>query len=145
MYWSLPSFVLGFHGCDFSVAESVFAGNTFLKPSQNNYDWLGHGVYFWENDPERALLFAETNTTRHQSKIKMPAVIGAVIDLGHCFNLMEASTLQLLKDGYQIMHTNYQECIKPFAIFEFHESRIKTPRVNYRSARRRRTARLGSV
>ena len=103
MYWSQPSFVLGFHGCDSNVAESVFAGNTFLKPSQNDYDWLGHGVYFWENDPVRAMCFAQTNTAHPQSKIKMPAVIGAVIDLGHCFNLMEASTLQLLKDGYQIL------------------------------------------
>lgn len=103
MYWSQPSFVLGFHGCDSSVAESVFAGNTFLKPSQNDYDWLGHGVYFWENDPVRAMCFAQTNTARQQARIKAPAVIGAVIDLGHCFNLMEASTLQLLRDGYQIL------------------------------------------
>lgn len=102
MYWSQPSFVLGFHGCDSSVAESVFAGNTLLKPSQNNYDWLGH-AWILENDPERALLFAETNAKRQQSRIKTPAVIGAVIDLGHCFNLMKASTLQLLKDGYQIL------------------------------------------
>lgn len=103
MYWAQPSFVLGFHGCDSHVAESVFAGNLFLKPSHNSYDWLGHGVYFWENDPERAMHFAQTNTARRQAVIKAPAVIGAVIDLGHCFNLMEASTLQLLKDGYQIL------------------------------------------
>jgi len=58
MYDLLPSFVLGFHGCDEVLAESVFAGKTTLTASQNNYDWLGHGIYFWENNPQRALDYA---------------------------------------------------------------------------------------
>jgi len=57
MYETLPSFVLGFHGCDRRVAERVFAGKSTLKSSENDYDWLGHGVYFWENNPQRAMDF----------------------------------------------------------------------------------------
>jgi hypothetical protein len=41
------SFVLGYHGCDKKVGERVLAGER-LKPSENEYDWLGHGIYFWE-------------------------------------------------------------------------------------------------
>jgi hypothetical protein len=46
MHSSQPSFVLGFHGCDKAVAEMVLGGGSDLKKSENDYDWLGHGVYF---------------------------------------------------------------------------------------------------
>ena len=26
-----------------------------LQPSENDYDWLGRGIYFWEHGPQRAL------------------------------------------------------------------------------------------
>jgi len=58
MYDVLPSFVLGFHGCDEALAERVFAGKATLQASQNDYGWLGHGIYFWENNPERAMDYA---------------------------------------------------------------------------------------
>jgi hypothetical protein len=51
--------VLAFHGCDRSVGESVLSGATDLLRSENDYDWLGHGIYFWENDPKRALQYAK--------------------------------------------------------------------------------------
>ena len=41
-----PSFVLGFHGCDAKVGEAILRGNKpHLTPSENEYDWLGHGIY----------------------------------------------------------------------------------------------------
>ena len=51
----LPGFLLGYHGCDEQVAENVLSGNDTLRPSTNDYDWLGHGIYFWESNPRRAL------------------------------------------------------------------------------------------
>jgi hypothetical protein len=56
-----------------------------------------------ENDPNRALLFAEHCTHRKNSRIRHPAVIGAVIDLGYCLNLIESENLQLLKAGYETL------------------------------------------
>jgi hypothetical protein len=41
------SFVLGFHGCDHLVAQRVVSGSTELLKSENDYEWLGHGAYFW--------------------------------------------------------------------------------------------------
>jgi hypothetical protein len=103
MYDILPSFVLGFHGCDHAVAEKIFAGESRLQPSENDYDWLGHGVYFWENNPQRALEYARQlhkNPKQSRQQIKSPAVIGAVVDLGLCLNLLDSQFIQMLKESY---------------------------------------------
>ena len=55
----VSSVVLAYHGCDRSVAKSVVGREKELKASQNAYDWLGEGVYFWENSPRRALRWAQ--------------------------------------------------------------------------------------
>jgi hypothetical protein len=60
MYSHRTGLTLGFHGCDRSVAQSVFKGESELKTSMNSYDWLGHGIYFWEYSPKRAMDFANS-------------------------------------------------------------------------------------
>lgn len=101
MYSRLPSFVFGFHGCDKSIAESILSEpNKHLKKSENDYDWLGHGIYFWEHNPQRALEYAQESMKRPKSKIKEPAILGAVIDLGNCLNLLEQTNIDLLKASY---------------------------------------------
>lgn len=103
MYSVLPSFVLGFHGCDKAVVDQLVSGKTKLKTSTNAYDWLGHGIYFWENNPQRALEYAhqiQNNPERCKEKIKVPDVVGAVIDLGHCLNLLDAKSIQVLEKAY---------------------------------------------
>lgn len=60
MYTRRSGLILGFHGCDKSIRDKVINESGFmLKKSENDYDWLGHGIYFWENNHERALHFAE--------------------------------------------------------------------------------------
>ena len=103
MYSVLPSFILGFHGCDRNVGENILAGKSKLQSSENSYDWLGHGMYFWENNPQRALDYAnllKNNPKRSKSNIKTPFAIGAIIDLGHCLNLTEKKSIDVLKQGY---------------------------------------------
>jgi hypothetical protein len=103
MYQVLPSYALGFHGCDKSVAKAVLSGKAHLQRSKNTYDWLGEGIYFWENSPTRALEYA-TDLRDHPRKtgpkIKTPAVVGAIIELGYCFNLLDAEFLTLLVDAF---------------------------------------------
>ena len=53
------SFVLGYHGCSAEVGERVLAGAADLSPSEQDYDWLGPGVYFWDSDPQRAWEWAD--------------------------------------------------------------------------------------
>ena len=106
MYSTLPAFILGFHGCDKTVGEKIIAGAENMKHSQNDYDWLGHGAYFWENNPARALEYAKllkNKPHRQRNIIKTPFVVGAIIDLGHCFNLLETDSLNYLKNGYEVL------------------------------------------
>lgn len=113
MYGRLPSFVFGFHGCDKSVCKSVVNGDIdCLKQSTNDYDWLGPGVYFWENAPQRALEYAQflkDNPLRNHQNIKDPAVVGAAIDLGYCLNLMESESLASLKHSYTMLKDTYKK------------------------------------
>jgi len=60
IYQHVPGLVLGFHGCDKEVGEALLRSpNGHLDASANAWDWLGSGIYFWENDPKRALEFAK--------------------------------------------------------------------------------------
>lgn len=104
LYNRLPTFVLGFHGCDQQVAEAVFAGDAVIRASDNSYDWLGHGIYFWENNPSRAMDYARmlaAHPRRGRVRIKTPAVIGAVIDLGLCLNLLDGLSLKMVRAAYE--------------------------------------------
>ncbi len=83
------------------------AGNTtHLQKSENSYDWLGHGIYFWESSPQRAYEFAQERAAggrNSRGDIQMPFVLGAVIDLGYCLNLTDSSALSQLRDAYQTL------------------------------------------
>ena len=52
-------FVYGYHGCCKSVADSILSGLDVLLSSDNDYDWLGTGIYFWEEAPARAYEWAK--------------------------------------------------------------------------------------
>ena len=100
---ALPAFILGYHGCDASIAELIFTGQATLKISSNDYDWLGDGIYFWEHNPQRAFDFAcELAERPHpsQQKIRNPAVVGAVIDLGYCLNLLDSRFIEMVRQAY---------------------------------------------
>lgn len=91
--------VLGYHGCDLAVADALVAGTPF-ELSQNAYDWLGRGAYFWENDPERALQWARVMQQRG-APIATPAVVGAVIDPGWCLDLTTQASLEVIKTAFE--------------------------------------------
>jgi hypothetical protein len=93
------SFVLGYHGCDYRVAEDFLSGAPFT-PSNNAYDWLGGGIYFWEVNPQRGLDFATEMKNRRLKKISRPAVVGAVIDLGNCLDLMTSVGIGMVAESY---------------------------------------------
>lgn len=82
---------IGFHGCEEQVAKNAVLNRENLVPSNNEYDWLGSGIYFWENDPVRALEFAK------EKKYSKPCVIGAVLNLGYCLDLSTRSGLENIK------------------------------------------------
>lgn len=105
--------MIGFHGCDQSVVDKVVSGKENLLASTNDYDWLGNGIYFWENNDARALQWAQELSKRKGSSIKEPAVIGAIIDLGYCLDLTDSICLEELKLGYETLVALHNEVGKP--------------------------------
>lgn len=103
LYSHRSSIVLGFHGCDSSLAEKVVLGKEMLRESDHDYDWLGHGIYFWENNYVRAKQWAIDNSQRKASPIKAPGVLGAFLDLGNCLDLTDSESLQDLKIPYEVL------------------------------------------
>jgi hypothetical protein len=106
MYSRKSGLTLGFHGCDEDIIKSILLGKELIKHSNNAYDWLGHGIYFWEGSPSRAWEYANTlknNPLQATSPIKKPAVIGAIIDLGHCLDFLDYENLQLLKTAHDFL------------------------------------------
>lgn len=107
MYSKISNLVIGFHGCDQSTFDAVIKKGERLKNSINDYDWLGHGQYFWERNYKRAYDWAVEQSLNPHSKIKTPAVIGAVIDLGYCLSLDESNNLKFVKESYSKMAEDF--------------------------------------
>lgn len=108
--WSLyqrqPAFVLGFHGTDKALVERVVSGKVrHLNKSEGRFEWLGHGVYFWENDPQRALEWAQTGNAK--GVIQNPDSVGAVIDLGFCLDLTTRIGLEEVRKAFDTVKDIY--------------------------------------
>jgi len=86
--------VVGFHGTRSDRAVEIVRTGNFV-PSKNDYDWLGHGVYFWEYAPKRAWQWA-----REKFGIDA-AVVEAQIELGFCLDLTDIGFTDNLRDAYQ--------------------------------------------
>lgn len=91
-------FVLGYHGCDRSIVNDILTGKSGLQASRNDYDWLGNGIYFWEDSYQRAFQWA-----LQSKRVTHPVVIGAVINLGHCLNLLNVEHLETVRISYQTL------------------------------------------
>jgi hypothetical protein len=66
---------------------------------------LGHGLYFWENNYDRALEWA--NYKKKRGAIDEPAVIGAVLYLGHCCDFLDKRYIMLLASYFENMKLKY--------------------------------------
>ena len=99
-----PYRIFAYHSCDKEVGLKVLLGQDNLKASDNNWDWLGNGIYFWEENPYRALNYAvESQEGKQFNKIpiQIPFVLGALIDLGVCLNLTESTSLNVLREAHE--------------------------------------------
>lgn len=97
--------VIGYHGCRQDFANAILLGSIPMndwQKSENAYDWLGSGIYFWEHAPRRAQRWAEENYP------EAPAVIGAVIQLGSCFDLMQEEQATFLGNYYSLFAKAYR-------------------------------------
>lgn len=98
MAWHSNSLVIGYHGCDRTIGTQIVNGTIPFARSTTKHDWLGQGIYFWEADDVRALEWARWKNSMGQCPD--PFVIGAILDLGRCFDLLVRENLELLADTH---------------------------------------------
>ena len=111
-----PFQIIGYHSCDRKVGLRVLNGEIPLKPSTNDWDWLGEGIYFWEQDPKRALDYSKdvaNGAQFNKGKIDTPFILGAIIELGNCLNLVQAQSFSILEEAHSGLVKLYKELGKP--------------------------------
>jgi hypothetical protein len=105
----IPSgLVIGYHGCDADVADAVVNRRLQFQPSRNDYDWLGHGIYFWQDDPQCAWDWALKQSQTKGGHIRKPAVLGATIDVGNCFVAARADHIGMLRSAHERLQIYYE-------------------------------------
>jgi len=88
--------VYGYHGTTKDVAREIKRNG--FRASVNTYDWLGDGVYFWQDAPSRAREWA---TTRFK---EAAAVLGARMQLSDaCMDLLDIDWWHLLDRAYTLL------------------------------------------
>lgn len=85
--------IIGYHATDEETGEQLLSGERFFKESRNDWDWLGHGAYFWEFGHQRAHDWASDWPRLRDKKI---VVVGAIIQLGECLDLLDTDSTRLL-------------------------------------------------
>jgi len=84
--------IVGFHGTTAASADRLVAGEA-CKASDKDDEWFGKGIYFWEYAPKQAWWWA-----KRFKKYDQPCVIGALIRLGNCFDLLDPKNLEVLRE-----------------------------------------------
>jgi hypothetical protein len=103
---------IGYHGCPREVGMHAVLRQEGLQALKKTYHWLGDGVYFWENDPHRALEWAQEKASRNE--VQDPFVIGAIIDLGRCLDINLRENQTLLISSYESLKVEFESAGRPF-------------------------------
>lgn len=104
---SLGTALIVYHGCDVTTRNDLVSGRLkHLNHSNNQYDWLGPGAYFFEGDVERALLFAQAShgnpDKRYTARpIATPAVVGAVLQVQNWLDMTTQAGIHEFSLAYQ--------------------------------------------
>lgn len=106
MYSSRSNLRIGFHGCDESVVQELLTKPKKIKISEKPFDWLGHGFYIWENNYDRALQWAKDKQKR--GKIQKASVIGVVLTLDYCLDLIDSEFINVLTQYYELMEKDFK-------------------------------------
>jgi len=95
--------VIAYHGCTVGLANRLISGELAVSDwphSRNSYDWLGHGIYFWEYGPGRAREWSIQNG-------RGGGVVGAYIHLGNCLDLTDTRYTAELAQAYASVRESY--------------------------------------
>ena len=90
---TINDYALGYHGTSAAAAESILA--TGFHASRNRFDWLGDGIYFWQDAPRRALEWA-----RRVHRGDNVVVLSARIRLVDCMDLLDLGWYRVLSHAH---------------------------------------------
>ncbi len=93
--------VHGYHGTSIQAATSILQQG--FRGSRNSYDWLGDGVYFWQDAPARAWQWASAKWG------PQAAVVGSLLSLDDCLDLLDIRWDQPLAIAYQSLVVQLQQ------------------------------------
>lgn len=100
--------VLGYHGCGAETAEKLLQGESF-RSSENDYDWLGSGIYFWEANPKRAVEFAQEALQRKKQDPATADLVGAVISPGLTLDLLTKAGQEAVRRAHKELQSIAKE------------------------------------
>ncbi|MEM9510748.1 MAG: hypothetical protein AAGA16_24250, partial [Cyanobacteria bacterium P01_E01_bin.35] len=96
-----PLEVYGYHGTSLKAAQEIIdRGFNF---SINDYDWLGTGVYFFQDAPLRAYAWAKERYPN------APAVIKSKLVMENCLDLLDIGWFPLIRETYDSFVTAYRK------------------------------------
>lgn len=102
---SQPLRVYGYHGTSQEKAQEIIDRGFNL--STNDYDWLGTGVYFFQDAPVRALTWARE---RYPDS---PAVIRSELVLENCIDLLDIDWYPIVRETYKMFVLEYERANIP--------------------------------
>jgi hypothetical protein len=114
--------VLAYHGCDITTRDQLVSGRlAHLDKSENQYDWLGPGVYFFEDDHQRALMFANASHQAPERRytarpIATPAVVGAILQVQEWLDMTTQDGIQEFAQASVALAEHYAETGKPIPV-----------------------------
>jgi hypothetical protein len=88
--------VHGFHGTSEANAESILRNG--FRPSENPYDWLGAGVYFFQDAPHAAHNYAEKYCQENGGE---PTVLRSRVRLASCIDLFDTALNDTFRAIYE--------------------------------------------
>ncbi len=91
--------VIAYHGTTAEAAERLVAGEPFTASDEDD-EWFGRGVDFWEHAFQQAWWWARR--PGHPN----PAVVGAILRLGSCFDLLDTGNVAILKQYHDRLIDN---------------------------------------
>ena len=96
-----------------------------FQASQNPYDWLGDGVYFFQDAPQRAWDWANGRHENHA------AVIGARLLLENCIDLLDLGWYQVMSEAYDSYTRNLKDYGQPIPTQSRGAHRLDREVMNY--------------
>ena len=115
--------VAGYHGTSSEAAERIMTEGFQLI--RNPYDWLGDGIYFFQDAPQRAWNWARE---RHGN---YGAVVGADILLEHCVDLLDVGWYQVMAAAYDSYVQNLRDSGQPVPLQSGGAHRLDREVMNY--------------